>query len=813
MPKKNGKLKFPTSNFFLLFCLLVVSILFIPTLDRPWILYDERILFQGSYFPTPSSIKEMFEIIENFGLNFNVLSSSPIYSSNYVVRTCPLSQLLGTTVSFFLEKDPYKFHLLNFILHLINTVFVFFIIKAILSADTVITNNLKSKGLKIGEYITLSALTLLWAIHPVMIEPILLSTNFGANLIYILFFAFILDFLFNYKKNNNLVRKVLIPIIFLVAMLTNEYIIMTPAILFLLSFYNTRQKADLIPAIKETLQHTLPYFVGALIYVIYFFFASHYETIQTSMQDQLLITLERIFWLAPQLFIHHIKIVLFPYVLTPDQSVYVTLGKSLLSPYPIFCTLFLLLWGFIPTIFFVFKRSFKLPFFICLGFFLALLPFIHILMPSYALVAERYLYTPLAMLVFGIALIVRSIELKDGPWKTINSSVYINTFLIILCSTFFLRSQVQTSMWSNNYSFFFTAYESSDDEFYKATRLDNLGNALKLLKEDKAKEQEEYFKKSIEHLNNAKKKLLKDKANYQQPKVISAYGLDPNSKLAQISFLESRIRMHELKEPESVGINLIKPFTDDLNKLNPKAIQLYAQLLIQKGEYNEAEKVLLKASKIYPNLGLILMPLVDLYSIYLNDQKKAEKYLIKAFKLFPYDTNILFNCFSFYNKKGDIEAAANFAYLYGLRVQSKWGYLEAFSRYLDLENYEKVEKTKGKLIALNPRDPESLYYISKYYYKIKNFNAALDLLQNAYFISVRDNGNNLLTSDIGRALSRLYLKKGENEKANQIAKSILKHANNDIDQLNKLAKLYSTLGLNDYLSKCIDRIKTLQLES
>ncbi len=57
-------------------CLVAIFIFFIPTLIRPWLIYDERIFADGIYFPFSNSISEMFEILNTFGLNFTVSSSN-----------------------------------------------------------------------------------------------------------------------------------------------------------------------------------------------------------------------------------------------------------------------------------------------------------------------------------------------------------------------------------------------------------------------------------------------------------------------------------------------------------------------------------------------------------------------------------------------------------------------------------------------------------------------------------------------------------------------------------------------------------------
>src|SRR3989338_10175699 len=82
-------------NFLLIIPVVIICILFTHTLNRPWLSYDERLIFDSVYFITPRTFKEIFEIIQNLGLDFNVLSSNPIYSSNYIKRVCPLSPVLA----------------------------------------------------------------------------------------------------------------------------------------------------------------------------------------------------------------------------------------------------------------------------------------------------------------------------------------------------------------------------------------------------------------------------------------------------------------------------------------------------------------------------------------------------------------------------------------------------------------------------------------------------------------------------------------------------------------------------------------------
>ncbi|MBI3591290.1 MAG: hypothetical protein HY094_07955, partial [Candidatus Melainabacteria bacterium] len=318
---------FNSSNLALTLCLVIVCLLFIPTLNRQWLIYDDRIIYENLYFSTPKTFGEIFEILDSFGFKFNLISSNVIYSSNFVVRTCPLANVFWLTINFiFQNKDPVLYHSVNLILHLINTCIVFHILKFVLGNKT--------------NQILIPILTLLWATHPVIMESVLLTSNSGATFTYMFFFAFLLDFLKNKDRNTSTLRKTLIPILYLTAMLTNEYIITLPFVLFAISFYKNYKTNPLKMAITISLKETLPYFTGFVIYLIYFFFFSSYRSNNFSAGSQLIVFTERVFWLAPQIFFHFLTLILYPKILSIDQTLFVKLGKTLFDPYSVFCILF-----------------------------------------------------------------------------------------------------------------------------------------------------------------------------------------------------------------------------------------------------------------------------------------------------------------------------------------------------------------------------------------------------------------------------------------------------------------------------------------
>ncbi len=780
----------------LIICIVAVLLLFLPTINRPWLIYDERIIADGIYFPKANSFFEIFEILKTFGLNFSVLSSNTMYSSNYIVRTCPLGLFMGMILTFFFGREPLFYHLFNIGFHLLNTLIVFFTVKLFISKNKTTSLNL-----------LLILLTLLWALHPAMIEPVLLSINFGALFSYCFFFIFFLDFLKNKEKNNSLIRQLLIPILFIIPMLTNEYIVTLPLILFIYSFAETYKTNNFKSSILISLNHTKPYVIGLLIYIFYFLFISHYTISQVENSSTIVLFLERVFWLCPQIFFHIVKLICFPLKLSIDQGIFVHLGYSIFDPYSIFCFLFLSAWLFIPLILFLSTKKFSNIFFLSWGFFFALLPFLHVLMPSYTLTAERYLYAPLAMLIFGLGKIINDSNKTHNKYTT--STIIVLSIVLIIC---FTRSFFRTLDWKDNYSFINSTYKTSNSSFFKAVRLGMLGKAISILEPHKQGEIQKYFQDTLKLLEVAKQEALEQKLNYQDslPQIIKSYGLDYESLLRKIAFLEASSRCLELKENYKVGLRILEPYIQNLQIVDPRITELYTHFLLLDNRHAEAKEILLKTNSIYPQTPFILMALVDLFLKYEHDFISAEKYLLEGLKSLPYDKDILLKTLSFYQGYKDPLVTAKYASLYGLRTQSKPAYEQALSIYINTNDLKSAKNIVDKLLRLDSKDPEILYFVSRYFYKIKDYEKTLNYLTNGYENSKALKANPNVTFEIGYTLAKCLLLSGKPDNAASISKEILSFAT-DLESLHKVNQLYIKLGLKDYSEYSKNKINLLNM--
>ncbi len=787
------------TNLDVLICFLIVFILFFQSLFRPWLIYDERAIYEGFHFGSPKSIGELFEFIENFGLNFNIISSNLMYSSNYVTRTSPFGQLLGTILSLLFKKTPFLWHLFNLIMHLINSFLVFLILKTCLIKG-------ETRKVSVVQRIVLVLLTLIWAVHPVNIEPVLLGTNFGALFSYMFFFGFLLDFFLNREKNrSSLVREFLIPIVFLIPMLTNEYIVTMPLVLFIISFWMNFKEWNFKKALNLSFKETKPYLYGLVLYCLYFVFLTNFKTSYSLEQNSLIAFLERIFWLAPQIFFHLIKLVIFPLRLSIDQTIFVKLGHVIYDPYSLFCILFSFVWLALPLFCFLKYKKLSTIFMITWTFFLTLMPFLHILMPSYTLTAERYLYAPLMLLVLGIGIIFSDLNIKSQKLISISVPSLLSIILLFcLC-----RSYIRTLDWKNNGSFINSTYLTNTDPLFKAMRLGMLAKCLSVTNPERSEEIKNYFRETINLLNQAEEKFTREKKKYQHslPRILKVYGLDYDSLLSKIAFLQTSSIYLELKGDYKTALKILKPHVKTPETVDPRILELYANLLIQDKKFKKAEKIFLTANKIYPNSNFILGNLFDYYITYEKDYKNAEKYLQEALRLYQHDPFILLKAVSFYQELKNPLLTSHYAYLHALRTGSKTTYQIALSNFLISGNLRGAQKTVNKLINLDPTDPETLYFVSKYYYQLKNYEKALSFLTEAYNQTKRPNISKILAFDITHNLAKLYLFLGNKDIAAKLSTEAFNLAESK-ESFKKLASFYKALGLNKEMQLCISRFRT-----
>ena len=122
--------KIETNKTFI-FCIVttfLVFIFFAHTLHYGIKAYDELAPFKETHVPTCFSISEIFELISLLGLHQHFESSNTLYSSIVSLRCDPFCAFLHLITQYFLQKNPFNYHLYGLCLHLINTILVFLIL-------------------------------------------------------------------------------------------------------------------------------------------------------------------------------------------------------------------------------------------------------------------------------------------------------------------------------------------------------------------------------------------------------------------------------------------------------------------------------------------------------------------------------------------------------------------------------------------------------------------------------------------------------------------------------------------------------------
>ena len=765
----------------LLICIGIISIIYAHSLNRPWIFYDEPAIYDETVSPISSSFSETLEVLQTFGITNNLSSNNFLYSSNSVNRINLLGVPIRSFTGLFFDKNSFLYHLFNLILHVLNTCFIFLILKTVFSYSKLINRSV------------LILLTLLWACHPAHIESILLSTNVNATLSYSIFFILFYDFLRNKDKNNSKLRLILLPFCYLIPMLMNEYIIVLPIILFTYSFYEEFTSNDFKHSVRLAVNKTFPYLVGLFIYLIYFIFSS-YKFFQSASYNPIILFFERTFWLFPQIFFHHIKLIFFPKTLSIDQASFVALGKSLYDPYSVFCLVFTIFWIFTPFVLFLKTKNKKTFWLLILSwlFFISTLPFSQFFSPTYCLSAERYLYTPIFFIIFGIA---GMLNLWILNFKS--SAKYLTVFLLTtIVLLFSARSFLRTYDWQNSVTLIESTIKTSANELYKGFRIKLLGVEILKLHPDETKKSETYLSQGQNCFYKALRDLKQNKNKYSnEPLIIKAYGLDYESLLIKTIHLISFDSFIAPGNSYKKSLKLFNQLSKHLNYFNPSNLELYANLLVKNNEMKRAKEIFLYAYNKFPTNLSILLSLIRFEREFEKNLPATKKYLLEGLKLYPYSAEILFEALRYYQLENNLAEYAKYSYLYGLRTHSKFAYYEALTGFLTLGDLTSSKKTIDKLLQLYSDDPKTLYLSSSYYIKKNDYDTALALLNRAYLSARKGTIEQQLIFDITNTIASLYLALGNTKESSNFANEALKYAKNNPENLVKIKKLVDTIGI------------------
>ena len=667
---------------FLFLTILIIFLFFQHTLSYPWKHFDEQIIYKETLLPAPDSFSQIFDYLKHLGWAHYIEASNPFYSTISSLRRLNVSYYL--LIFWLLKKSAFAYHLLSLLLHLLTCGLLFLIIhKTCFKTKTQTTS---------FDLIFTSLLVLIFALHPVNIESILLASNFGAPITY--FFCILIFFYYtNYlqtQKNTTIFHSILIFLIYSSLLLLNEYSVTLPFIIYAWLFSNflfNNPQATLKEVAIQKLKQIFPLILSLSIFTVNFFI---FPIIRIPQENNITITLERILWLSPQIFFHFLKLIVLPIKLSLDQTDFVQLSSSLFDGYAIFCIF--LMYGLIlisVISFFLLRKKATYYFFIIfVPFFLSLFPFLHLVSPIYNLASERYLYLPLFFAILGTAKSLSSFNLRK--------SLAATSLLISISILFASRAYLRTLDWKDSASLFASAYKTAKSDLIKGLRLQMLGGIISLESKDNKSQTKgfEFINLGNLILERSIIKLDEEKQNIQNklPLVIKFYGLDPKTIQAKVAYLLCFNKLG-LEGNIEAAYNLLRPHMEDSKIIDTQILDLYLGLLFATGNLDKAEVLLNKAFKNRPS-PTVFIAYAQLYKNKYKDLSKAEILLKESLKYFPYDIRTLESLKNFYLTTNKPSEYAFFSYLYGIRTHSKENLLESLKVYSNLYN----QKMRNKVL-------------------------------------------------------------------------------------------------------------------
>lgn len=768
MPKDKGKKRnVELTYIYPLITFLIVFVVYSFSLFRGWQSFDERLFHQETLFPIPTKFGEIFEVINAFVLNYHTESMNVFFSNHMTVRANPIASMLIVFTSFFFKKSALMYHLLQVSIHLANTVLVWFIFY---NVSKIFFN--KDKYTNLSLYVTL--FTCIWALHSANTEAVLLVTNWTTILTYTFSFGFLVYEVSqtkNYKPSK--IKSFFITILFCLTMLFTEYAYTLPLIMsFVLFGITYKQLNKLKDSASISLSRSSPYFFGLILFILLSslkaesplnnliteLFSSNETTLNIKHISPLYIFFERNTWLVPQIFLHSLKLLFFPKTLSTYQSSHIHLANTLIEPYSLFCIFIYISFLLIPLLLLL---CFKNPIVksTCLfiyAFYFALMPVLHILIPTYCLSADRYCYFPLFFLLLGVLSLTTDF-LKPANLKPI---VIVLSCIALLLTA---RTLIRIREWNNPYLLYKSAIKVDKNLLYKAQKLIVYGDFVGA--QGKQKEMEKSLQESLKYSNIALNQLEAKRKKYtNQPITLKQYGLDYDSLVLKAAYLIATVKNDNYVEPPENTLAFYEPYIKDrLNIAGISQIALFADILLKSNEIEKLKNTLEYAIKRFPCSSSILYSLADYYTLIEKDLDKAHEVLQKAYKYFPNNAITLRKLQQYYETLGNKDKNAEFSYLLGLRLHSEEDYQRTALIYLNSNQITQAHKTLIKLAGLNSNNPFTLLLTSIYLDKIGNKNKSLEILNAAYSLSkVQGEHQNIhVTKNILTNLAKVYATKGD----------------------------------------------------
>ena len=396
-PKRKSGSSKSNRNIFIFIILVITAVVYFKTLNFDFTNWDDKTYLNENPF-----IKDL----SSHGI-------AKIFSTAYFGNYHPLTTLSYTIEYYFFGLKPFIFHLINVLVHLVNCLLVFLLIK------------------KLTNKIEIPLITaFIFALHPMHVESVAWVAE-RKDVLYTLYFLASLIFYIKFiKEKNNLKFLVVAFIFFILSLLSKSAAVTTPVIMLLTVYYINRKII-----IKDFLLLT-PFFILSLLFGI---IAMKTQVEAIGNLNALYPGINRILIVTYGIYYYIVRFFI-PFNLTTLHG-FPTLDNGLLPfEYYIAPAIVLII---IALLFFIKKEFRHHLLFGLLFFFISLILVIQIIPVGQAVVAERYTYVPYIGLAFIVAYGYEFLQ------KYISRNILIS-FAVIYAVFLIATTWQQTKTWENS---------------------------------------------------------------------------------------------------------------------------------------------------------------------------------------------------------------------------------------------------------------------------------------------------------------------------------------------------------------------------
>ena len=392
-----------------------------------------------------------------------------LFSGFYVNCYLPLTMLTYALEYKFFGLNPAVYHIDNILLHLLNTILVFFFVKSLFSSLSTPYSMLP----------TAFFCTLLFAVHPMHVESVAWVSE-RKDLLYTFFFLASLIFYLKHikketqdtsiktQKNQHSTFCFLSLLMFLFSLLSKSMAVTLPVVLLLIDYLKARLKFNTIYSILTTryLLEKLPFFILALIFGVIAVISQRVYDPSNFNEYVLNKTFIDTFFMFTYSIAFYIVNLVAPFNLSP------------IHPFPIKFDGFLPLEYYLSSLFiggllYLFLRIIKrttnneLQRTLIFGilFFMITISVVLIVPVGYALVAERYTYVPYLGFFFIIGSFADS-KIARLKGSEINLQIFKSFNLLIVlafCVMFSVLTFSRVDIWKDGITLFTDVIEKHPD--------------------------------------------------------------------------------------------------------------------------------------------------------------------------------------------------------------------------------------------------------------------------------------------------------------------------------------------------------------